>query len=111
MIKLKDSNQLTKAIERAKASNLLVQASGLFRQYHVTNRATGARYTVDFFVRRDGKRFGACSCKAGQHDIACKHLAAAAGLHICRAAARKVETAPVLLRRAAQAITFNGIRL
>jgi hypothetical protein len=111
MIELKDSAQLEKAIARAKASDLLVQPSGLFRQYHVTNRATGARYTVDFFVRRDGKRFGACTCKAGQHDIACKHLAAAAGLHVCRAAERKAEAAPVLMRRAAPVTTFNGIRL
>jgi hypothetical protein len=46
MIELKDSAQLEKAIARAKASDLLVQASGLFRQYHVTNRATGARGSV-----------------------------------------------------------------
>ena len=112
MIELKDSTQLTKAIERAKAGDLLVQASGLFRQYHVTNRATGARYTVDFFVRRDGKRFGGCTCKAGQNGIACKHLAAAAGMHVCVAEAMQTpQGPPVLVRRAAQVSTFRGVQL
>jgi uncharacterized Zn finger protein len=55
------------------------------RQYKVTNRETGAQYVVDFFVRH-GKRFGHCTCKAGQRNIACKHLASAAGLHMMRAA-------------------------
>ncbi len=112
MFELKDSAQLEKEIARAKASDLLVQASGLFRQYHVTNRATGARYTVDFFVRRDGKRFGACTCKAGQHDIACKHLAAAAGMHVCVAEALLTpQGPPVLVSRRPQVSTFRGVRL
>lgn len=112
MIELKDSAQLEKAIERAKASNLLVQASGLFRQYHVTNRATGARYTVDFFVRKDGKRFGACTCKAGQNHVACKHLAAAAGLHVCVAEAlRTPQGPPVLISRRPAVSMFRGVQL
>ena len=90
MIELRDVAQLSKAIERAKAGNLFVQPSSIFRQYHVTNRDTGAKYTVDFFVRKsDGKRFGNCTCKAGQNNKACKHLSAAAGYHVARMAARR----------------------
>jgi hypothetical protein len=89
MIKLVSAQQLSRATERAKASKLFVQTSSLFRQYHVTNRATGARYTVDFFVRKsDGARFGHCTCKAGRNNIACKHLSVAAGYHVARMAAR-----------------------
>ena len=88
MIELRSPTQLSKATERAKAGKLFVQPSSLFRQYHVTNRETGARYTVDFFVRKsDGARFGHCTCKAGQNHIACKHLSAAAGYHVARMAA------------------------
>lgn len=84
MVQLISAEQLSKATERAKASNLFVQATGSFRQYRVTNRENNQTYTVDFFVR-NGKRFGDCSCKAGKQGYACKHLSAAAALHICRA--------------------------
>jgi len=90
MIELVSAEQLSKAIARAKAGNLFVQPSALLRQYHVTNRDTGARYTIDFFVRKsDGKRFGHCTCKAGQNNIACKHLSAAAACHVARMKARR----------------------
>jgi hypothetical protein len=89
MIELVGAEQLSRATARAKAGNLFVQPSTLFRQYHVTNRDTGARYTVDFFVRRDGKRFGHCTCLGGQNNRACKHLSAAAGYHVARMAARR----------------------
>lgn len=82
MIELRDAAQLSRATERAKAGNLFVQPSSLFRQYYVTNRDTGARYTVDFFVLKDGRRFGHCTCLGGQNSRACKHLSAAAALHI-----------------------------
>jgi hypothetical protein len=85
MIELQSREQLAKAIERAKQSKLFVQTCKSFRQYHVTNRTTGAQYVVDFFVRQ-GRRFGHCNCKAGQRNLACKHLSAAAGLHMMRAA-------------------------
>jgi hypothetical protein len=90
MIQLVNAEQLHRATERAKAGNLFVKPSSLFRQYHVTNRETGARYTVDFYVRKtDGARFGHCTCKAGQNHIACKHLSAAAGYHVARMAAQR----------------------
>ena len=85
MIQLTTASKLGKAIERAKASRLFVQPTGMFRQYRVTNRENNQTYTVDFFVR-DGKRFGHCTCKGGARNLACKHIAAAAGLHVVRAA-------------------------
>jgi len=87
MIRLLNAEQLRRATERAKASRLFVQPTSLYRQYRVTNRETGAQYTVDFFVR-DGRRYGHCTCKAGVNHTACKHLAAAAGLHVMIAAGR-----------------------
>jgi len=89
MIELVNAEQLAKATERAKASNLFVQPSSIFRQYRVTNRDNGNQYVVNFFVRKDGKRFGSCSCKGAAAGYACKHLAAAAGLHVCIAAQKR----------------------
>jgi hypothetical protein len=88
MIELVSADQLAKATERAKASNLLVQPTTVYRQYRVTNRDNGQVYVVNFFGRKDGKRFGSCSCKGAAAGFACKHLAAAAGLHLCIAAQR-----------------------
>jgi hypothetical protein len=89
MIELRDAAQLSKATERAKAGNLFVQPSSLLRQYHVTNRDTGVMYVVDFFVRKDGKRYGHCTCLGGQNNRACKHLSAAAGYHVMRMTAKR----------------------
>lgn len=89
MIQLTTAEAISKATERAKASKLFVQTIQ-WRQYRVTNRATGARYVVDFFVR-NGKRFGHCTCKAGLNNIACKHLSAAVALHVMVAATRQPE--------------------
>ena len=88
MIELKEKSQLENAIQRAKseAKYLLVQRTSVARQYRVTNRRSGNIYLVNFFVRKDGKRFAHCSCKAGLQNIACKHLAAAAGLNMYLAA-------------------------
>ena len=85
MIELKDISQLERAINRAKAGKLFVQATTLLRQYKVTNRETGSEYYVNFFVRKsDRARFAQCECKAGQNNLACKHIAAAAGYHLMR---------------------------
>jgi uncharacterized Zn finger protein len=85
MIELKSREQLSSAIERAKAGRLFVQTTAIFRQYVVTNRQTGTEYTVNFFVR-SGRRFAACTCKGAQGRHACKHVAAAAALHLYIAA-------------------------
>jgi hypothetical protein len=87
MIELRSAEQLKKATERARAGNLFVQTTSIYRQYRVTNRETGAEYVVNFFVRA-GRRYGHCNCKAGAYNLACKHLSAAAGLHMMIAAAR-----------------------
>lgn len=89
MIELVSADQLAKATARAKASNLFVQPTSIFRQYRVTNRDNGNQYVVNFFVRKDGKRFGNCTCKGSASGFACKHLAAAAGLHVCIATQKK----------------------
>ncbi|HEY0320111.1 MAG TPA: hypothetical protein VGC66_03995 [Pyrinomonadaceae bacterium] len=89
MIELLNAEQLAKATDRAKSGNLFVQPTTFLRQYQVTNRETGAKYTVDFFVRKDGKRFGHCTCKAGERNLACKHLSAAAGFHVMRMTAQR----------------------
>lgn len=91
MIQLLNPEQLERATERAKAGRLFVQPTSIYRQYRVTNRETGAQYIVNFFVR-DGRRYGHCTCKAGVNHMACKHLSAAAGLHVRIAAQRTSQT-------------------
>ncbi len=91
MIQLQSAEQLSKATERAKAGKLFVQPTGMFHQYRVTNRENGNSYVVDFFVR-GGKRFGHCTCKASMNNQACKHLSAAAALHMMLAAAKQTNT-------------------
>jgi len=87
MIQIETQEQFTKAAERARRGRLFV-AFVRFRQYRVTNRATGAIYNVNFFVSR-GRRFGGCDCKGGAQGRACKHLAAALAVHIGIAAMRR----------------------
>lgn len=83
MIELRSREQLAAAIEHARreAKSLVVRAGVRQRQYVVVNRAKGTAYVVEFFMRGK-RRFGHCSCMAGQHNIECKHLAAALGLHL-----------------------------
>ena len=50
MIQIDSQEQFTKAAERARAGRLFV-AFVHFRQFRVTNRATGATYNVNLFVR------------------------------------------------------------
>jgi hypothetical protein len=88
MIELKSQEQLKNAIERARseARNLVVRRTRYNRQYSVLSRTSGNVYVVDFFVRKDGKRFGHCTCRAGMNNVACRHLASALGLHLYTAA-------------------------
>jgi hypothetical protein len=87
MIELKKREQLRRAVELAKANskNLLVQLTDVARKYRVINRQKGQVYEVTFIVREDGRRFGHCTCRAGELNRECKHLAAAAGLNVCLA--------------------------
>lgn len=88
MVELVSADQLAKATERAKGSNLFVQPTSIFRQYRVTNRDNGNKYVVNFFVR-NGKRYGHCTCKAGERNLVCKHLSVSAAYHVCIAAQKK----------------------
>lgn len=87
MIELTNQTVLENAIARAKAEakSLFVQLTKVPRQYRVTNRAKNSTYLVNFFIM-NGRRFAVCECKAGQKDMACKHVAAAAGLNMYLAA-------------------------
>jgi hypothetical protein len=89
MIQLQSTQKLSRATEKAKVGKLFVQTTSIFRQYCVTNRESGAKYTVNFFVC-GGKRFSHCTGKAGTNNMACKHLNAATGLHVVIAAERQM---------------------
>lgn len=87
MIQLTTVSKLQNAIDKARTVKPLVRVVK-FGNYTVTNKATLATYTVEC-VKRDGKRFAACSCKAGQAGKhACYHIAAAVGAHLQLAAER-----------------------
>jgi uncharacterized Zn finger protein len=87
MFRLTTREAMARAIERARAANLLVQRTTIPRQYRVTNRDNGNTYTVNFFVRQsDRARFADCTCPA---TIICKHIASAAGLNVMDAIARR----------------------
>ncbi len=87
MIELRSQEQLKRAIELASADrkNLLVQRTETERKYRVVNRQKNRVYEVTFDVRDNGRRFGHCTCRAGELGRECKHLAAAAGLNTCLA--------------------------
>jgi hypothetical protein len=91
MIQIKSVEQLSKAVERAKAGDLFVRYVR-FRQFRVENRANGCTYNVNFFVR-DGKRFGHCDCLGGERGLVCKHLTGALAIHIGIAAQRQATRA------------------
>ena len=84
MFILKTQEQLTKAIERAKAYKPRVKVVE-FGLYNVTGE-TGQNYLVDCHKDAQGRRVVDCNCKAGQRGMTCKHSAAALQVHIYRAA-------------------------
>ncbi len=84
MFILKSQEQITKAIERARATRPRI-AVKTFGEYAVEGHA-GNLYTVRC-ERRDGQKIVDCTCPAGQHGTPCYHSAAAVGLHICLAQA------------------------
>ncbi len=80
MIELNES-KMTKAIEKARTVKPLVRISA-WRKYEVTNKQTGATYSVEFNVI-NGRRMASCTCAAGQADrFCCYHIAASAGVHV-----------------------------
>jgi uncharacterized protein YjhX (UPF0386 family) len=86
MIQLTTAATLTNAINKARTVKPLVRVNR-FGSYTVTNKATGATYTVEC-AKRDGKRFAHCTCKAGERGQACYHLASAVSAHMQLAAER-----------------------
>jgi hypothetical protein len=72
-----------------------------FRRYEVSG-SKGNAYTVQFTVGRDAQgqpvRMGECSCPAGQAQMMCYHIAAAAAVHVAiqamRQAAKAAPAAP-----------------
>jgi uncharacterized Zn finger protein len=87
MIQLRDEQQMSRAIAKARVVKPLVRVRG-WRQYEVTNKATGASYEVTFDVR-NGARLASCTCPAGQAGrVPCYHIAASAAGHLMIAAAR-----------------------
>ena len=79
--------KLTNAITKAKALRPRVQYLW-FRCYLVTSPNSGNQYTVKFQIT-NGQKFAQCSCKAGQNDMACFHVAAAAAVNIGVASMRR----------------------
>ncbi len=86
MIQLTTATKIQKAIDKARTVKPRVRINR-FGSYIVTNKATGATYTVEC-LRRDGKRFASCSCQAGERGNACYHIAAAVSAHLQLAADR-----------------------
>jgi uncharacterized Zn finger protein len=80
MIQLTSTATLEKAINKARTVKPLVRIVK-FGAYTVTNKATGATYTVEC-MKRDNKRFAHCTCKAGERGQGCYHIAAAVSAHI-----------------------------
>jgi hypothetical protein len=86
MIQLTSADTLTNAINKARTVKPRVHVNR-FGSYIVTNKQTGAAYTVTC-EKRDGRRFASCTCKAGERGTACYHIAAAVSAHIQLAAER-----------------------
>lgn len=86
MLLLTTTATLRNAITKARAVKPRVRINA-FGSYTVENKATGATYKVTC-EKRDGKRYGHCTCVAGEQGKPCYHLAAAVGAHIVLAAER-----------------------
>ena len=86
MIQLITTAKLEKAIHKARTMKPFVRIN-TFGFYTVTNKQTGATYTVEC-SKREGRRFAACTCKAGERGQASYHVAAAASAHLQLAAER-----------------------
>ncbi len=80
MIQLTTADKLENAINKARTVKPRV-AINKFGSYTVTNKQTGATYEVSC-MKRDGKRFAGCTCKAGERGNACYHIAAAVSAHL-----------------------------
>lgn len=103
MIKL-EASKMTKAIERAKEVKPRVRVINAdARTYAVTGRK-GDVYTVKFAVA-NGHKLAECDCKAGQSNMLCFHVAAAAQVNVMVQSMRRPTTPalPVLPAKDADA--------
>jgi hypothetical protein len=80
MIEINEYNTV-KAIEKARQTKPLVKVIE-FRRYSVTNKITGANYTVKF-SKINNQKFAECDCAATK---VCYHIGASIGIHIVLAA-------------------------
>lgn len=80
MIELTTTAKLENAINKARAVKPFVRVVK-FGSYIVTNKATGATYTVTC-ERRGRNRFASCTCKASERGQVCYHIASAVSAHI-----------------------------
>lgn len=87
MIQLRTADQLTNAITKARAVKPFVRVN-CFGSYDVRNKETGATYNV-VCLKREGKRFAHCTCKAGSRGQVCYHVASAVSIHLQLAAERQ----------------------
>ncbi len=86
MVKLTTVEAMEKAINKARTVKPLVRVVE-FGSYTVTNKQTGATYTVKC-EKVSGERFADCTCEAGKRGMRCYHVAAATGRHIMLASER-----------------------
>ncbi len=80
MIEINTQN-LDKAIAKARQTKPLVKVLE-FRTYQVTNRETGASYTVKF-SKVNNRKFAECDCKSTR---TCYHIGASIDIHLLLAA-------------------------
>lgn len=81
--------QFRRAEQRARAERMMVRPVAEC-EYSVANQSKGTAYRVRF-LSINGKAFGNCNCAAGRPErgdevpLVCKHLFAAAVLHVALA--------------------------
>lgn len=80
MFVLREINQLSRAIEKARKIHPRVEFDR-FGRYRVSG-SKGGYYTV--FCRKDNRGVKAveCTCKGGERGLVCYHAAAALSLHV-----------------------------
>ncbi|HZS03405.1 MAG TPA: hypothetical protein VFD58_00895 [Blastocatellia bacterium] len=74
------SSDFGRAVNRARVFHNRVARLGE-RAYKVQSGKTASEYTVRFFLV-DGEKKAACSCRAGQEDMLCHHVASALTVHV-----------------------------
>jgi hypothetical protein len=76
MVEINETN-IQKSVEKARQTKPLVKVIE-FRHYQVTNKITGATYTVKF-SKVNNRKFAECDCKSTR---TCYHIGASIGIHI-----------------------------